>query len=322
MVSHNPYLTTKYNAHINVEICATFVSVKYVYKYVYKGHDRAQVDVSKNDEIQKFINARYVSAAESCRILFSFPLHNEFPHHQSLSVYLPDQQPVYFDGEDQLDNIIDRNQECTTLTGWFEANREYDSARQILYIEFPEHFVWVKEREKNYWKIRERGQGGTIGRIYAISPKDSEKYCLRMLLYHLKGATSFDHIRTVNGISYSSFREAAYALNLLNDDSEWITCLEEASYYKNAASLRNLYAIILVFNNPSDPFQLWDKFSNDLSEDFLHKKRLLLPDLDVQMDQQIYDCALYDIDEQLQDYGFSLNNYSGFTLPSVDPRGT
>ncbi|OBZ81222.1 ATP-dependent DNA helicase PIF4 [Choanephora cucurbitarum] len=37
------------------------------------------------------------------------------------------------------------------------------------------------------------------------------------------------------------------------------------------------------------------------------------------MDQQIYDCASYDIEEQLQDYGFSLNNYSGFTLPSIDP---
>lgn len=31
---------------------------------------------------------------------------------------------------------------------------------------------------------------------------------------------------------------------------------------------------------------------------------------------------MYDIEEQLQDYGFSLNNYSGFTLPSTDPRGT
>ncbi|OBZ80921.1 hypothetical protein A0J61_11030 [Choanephora cucurbitarum] len=92
-----------------------------------------------------------------------------------------------------------------------------------------------------------------------------------MLLYHVRGATSFDHLRTVNGICYSSFREATYALNLLNDDSEWITCPEEASHYKNAGSLRNLFAIILVFNNLSDPFQLWDKFSKDFSEDFLHK---------------------------------------------------
>lgn len=209
------------------------------------------------------------------------------PHHQRLSVHLPDQQPVYFDGDDQLDNVLKRNQKDTTLTGWFKANREYESALQILYIEFPEHFVWVKEKEKNYWKIRERGQGSTIGRIYAISPKENEKYCLRMLLYHVRGATSFDHLRTVNGICHPSFREAAYALNLLNDDTEWITCLKEASYYKNAASLRNLFAIILVFNNPSDPFQLWNKFSNDLSEDFLHEKRLLLRDQDVQMDQQI-----------------------------------
>ena len=37
IVTHNLYLATIYNAHINVEICNTVTSVKYIYKYVYKG---------------------------------------------------------------------------------------------------------------------------------------------------------------------------------------------------------------------------------------------------------------------------------------------
>ena len=37
VVPHNLYLTTKYNAHINVEICNTIGAVKYLFKYVYKG---------------------------------------------------------------------------------------------------------------------------------------------------------------------------------------------------------------------------------------------------------------------------------------------
>ena len=40
VVPHNLYLTNKYNAHINVEICSTISAVKYLYKYVYKGHDK------------------------------------------------------------------------------------------------------------------------------------------------------------------------------------------------------------------------------------------------------------------------------------------
>jgi hypothetical protein len=37
VVPHNLYLATKYNAHINVEICNTIGAVKYLFKYVYKG---------------------------------------------------------------------------------------------------------------------------------------------------------------------------------------------------------------------------------------------------------------------------------------------
>jgi len=39
VVPYNPYLLAKYDAHINVEVCSTIKSVKYIYKYVYKGHD-------------------------------------------------------------------------------------------------------------------------------------------------------------------------------------------------------------------------------------------------------------------------------------------
>ena len=37
VVPYNPYLTAKFNAHINVEVCSSVSAVKYLYKYVYKG---------------------------------------------------------------------------------------------------------------------------------------------------------------------------------------------------------------------------------------------------------------------------------------------
>jgi hypothetical protein len=40
IVPYNPYLSTKYDCHLNVEVCSTIRAVKYLYKYVYKGHDR------------------------------------------------------------------------------------------------------------------------------------------------------------------------------------------------------------------------------------------------------------------------------------------
>ena len=41
VVPHNLYLTAKYDCHINVEICSSVAEVKYLYKYIYKGHDKA-----------------------------------------------------------------------------------------------------------------------------------------------------------------------------------------------------------------------------------------------------------------------------------------
>jgi len=47
VVPHNVYLLTKYDVHINVEVCNNIRVVKYLFKYVYKGHDRAIVEISR-----------------------------------------------------------------------------------------------------------------------------------------------------------------------------------------------------------------------------------------------------------------------------------
>lgn len=44
--------------------------------------------------------------------------------------------------------------------------------------------------------------------MYASHPKEYEHFLLRMLLLHVPGATSFQHLRTFNGEVYdATFRE-------------------------------------------------------------------------------------------------------------------
>jgi hypothetical protein len=50
VVPYNPYLVLKYNAHINVELCSTIKSVKYLYKYVYKGYDCANIQINVGED--------------------------------------------------------------------------------------------------------------------------------------------------------------------------------------------------------------------------------------------------------------------------------
>jgi hypothetical protein len=62
-VPYNPFLSEKYEAHLNVEACCSVKAVKYLYKYLYKGHDCASLQIQASgtldcDEISRFLDAR------------------------------------------------------------------------------------------------------------------------------------------------------------------------------------------------------------------------------------------------------------------------
>jgi hypothetical protein len=54
VVPFNPSLLMLYKCHITVEICSSIKAVKYLYKYIYKGPDRASYSVDKSDSGDKF----------------------------------------------------------------------------------------------------------------------------------------------------------------------------------------------------------------------------------------------------------------------------
>ncbi|XP_035233478.1 uncharacterized protein LOC118205293 [Stegodyphus dumicola] len=159
VVPYNPYLTKKYNAHINVEVCSSIKSVKYLFKYVYKGHDAAKVVLEESgdrtlmwDEIKCFLNARYVSAPEAVWRLFEKRMHSKSHSIIRLPVHLENLQPVYF-AESEERNALQRAAEKNTmLTGWFELNRTVPEANRYLYAEIPKHFTW----RNHAWQTRER----------------------------------------------------------------------------------------------------------------------------------------------------------------------
>ena len=102
IVPYNPFLLLYFQAHINVEICASVHSIKYIHKYVYKGHDCANVQITAeggllhHDEVSAFLNTRYVSSCEAAYRIFSYPMHKQFHAVIRLPVHLPQEQQVYF----------------------------------------------------------------------------------------------------------------------------------------------------------------------------------------------------------------------------------
>jgi len=67
--------------------------------------------------------------------------------------------------------------------------------------------------------------------MYYAHPTLGERYYLRMLLNCVKGATSDEHLRTMDGRVHNTFKDACIAMGLLADDNEWDQALEEANVW-------------------------------------------------------------------------------------------
>ncbi|XP_074271508.1 uncharacterized protein LOC141595439 [Silene latifolia] len=53
VIPYNPYLLDLFDCHLNVEVCSTIQAVKYLYKYVYKGHDKISFNIAAGNEVQE-----------------------------------------------------------------------------------------------------------------------------------------------------------------------------------------------------------------------------------------------------------------------------
>lgn len=114
------------------------------------------------------------------------------------------------------------------LTAYFEKNRTDETARGILYRDFPEFYTW--QAQGKVWQKRVRRDTlRQIGRIVAANPAEGERYYLRVLLNHVAGATSFECLRTVDGKTLPTFREAAERRGLIEEDNTLNESLAEAT---------------------------------------------------------------------------------------------
>jgi hypothetical protein len=86
IVPFSPILCSMFNCHINVECAVSIASIKYTFKYVYKGPDRAALEVEQKNEVRKFINGRYISAPDAAWRIFLFETHKQVPNVVRLQV--------------------------------------------------------------------------------------------------------------------------------------------------------------------------------------------------------------------------------------------
>lgn len=166
-------------------------------------------------------------------------------------------------GEDLTDVVARDKASKSMLTEYFLANQQHVWARDILYKDFPGSFTWQRAK---YWRPRQKQH--QVGRIVSAHLAEGERYFLRVLLNHVSGKTSFEDLRTVDGVLCDSFREAAERLGLIEADNTLDESLTESTQFAMPASLRRLFATILVFCEPGDVRGLWDRHLEAMYDDY------------------------------------------------------
>ena len=80
VVLYNLYLSAKYHAHINVEVCASVQAIKYINKYIYKGDNCTTIQLlDNNNKISKYLYSRYIGPTKAIWWLFKFLIYEEYP---------------------------------------------------------------------------------------------------------------------------------------------------------------------------------------------------------------------------------------------------
>jgi len=266
VMSYNPTILLKYHAHVNVEWFNRSNSIKYLFKYINKGYDRIIVAIVSNDkdgcsrelptdEIKQYIDCRYISPCETCWRIFSFLIHGRNSIVEQLFFHLPIEQSVYFKDDDDIDEIMAKpTVKESMFTSWMECNKKYSNARDLTYPQFVTRCVYNKNQR--CWKPRKKGN--TIGRLMWLPPATGELCYLRRMLEIVKGPMSYVDMRTVENITYPTFREACEASRFLADDIEYVEAIKEAKEWGLGNFLRRLF-VILMSNSIQKPDDLWKK---------------------------------------------------------------
>jgi hypothetical protein len=227
--------------------------------------------------------------------MFMLPRFLSFAQVVELNVHTADSVPVVF-RSGNAEAAARGPQKLTPLLAYFNLNNRVVSVKErellntLTFKQIPEYYVIDKDTRE--WRRRVHCNKPTIGCLYAVAPKDRERYFLRALLLKRTCPLSYEDLRTVDTVPYDSFREAAVALGLVRGDEEyrryvflinfWVlplffsnSTLQESVLGGSPFSVRMLFVTLVLHCCPADPRALFEEFWEHMRNAHWNKERLL-----------------------------------------------
>ena len=197
VIPYNAFLLNTFNCHINVEYCSSIKSIQYLFKYQYKGNDLATMEIiqdqQNHDEVQCFLNTRYVSSMEATWRILNFDICAVKQNVLQLTLHLPEEQTVtFFHGMDSAMSALLKN-EHTQLMKYFEMNLLNCTAQDTFYPDFPEKFTWNPSKKEVDCRTRsiQTRQTKTNWTNHQYTPKQQQTFLLTTTTFALKGIHQF-----------------------------------------------------------------------------------------------------------------------------------
>uniref|UniRef100_A0A0D3E6U1 ATP-dependent DNA helicase n=1 Tax=Brassica oleracea var. oleracea TaxID=109376 RepID=A0A0D3E6U1_BRAOL len=311
VVPHNINLLKKYKVHINVEWCNRTSAVKYLFKYITKGVGRASAVIEKGNtettsdtmasgepkekvikqrnEIQEYIEARYLSACESMWQTFAFHIHKRKSSVEKFIIHLEGEHNITIKETDNLVRVIRKpGIEKTMFTEWMVLCRRSEFARTLTYVQIPEYFVW--NNNSKVWTERDR-------------------YYLRILINKIKDPRSYDELKTFNDVKYPDFKSVCHARGYLDDDVEWLESMSEGARTATPYQLRDMFVTFLNNCFVASPKGLCEHSWKSMSEDILHKRQRILGHTNLELDDETLEqYTLIEVEKLMRMQDHSLND--------------
>ena len=355
VVPYNAGLLLRYNCHINVEICSTVRAVSYIYKYIYKGPDRAIFEFIKEqeaakekddqpyDETKKHINGRYIGVTEACWRLLRFKMDDQTPTVVPLDYKLPNDFDVTIPMEDMAEaerrvreanfhrlnaffrnNYIEKKENKPTMD---QTNTRIIKPQScdLLYSEYPQYYRYTQNK---IWQRRKNNTGVHIAYIPSLTRKNGEVYFLKLLLDNIRGPTCYRDLLVYpndGSMHFVTFKEACQARGLLNDDKDIINTLTDICTTGIKSEARAIFASYLREGEILNPGIVWNSIKHLIHGDIMNKAERSYSRLNKTLvkigrdhwrnEKMAQSTALYEIDRLMKYYDNDSIVNYGFHLP-------
>ncbi|XP_076388963.1 uncharacterized protein LOC105663125 [Megachile rotundata] len=215
------------------------------------------VNSEPGNEIRRYRTLRYVGSSEAHWHLMAYNMYGLSHTVERLTIHTRNDRTVYFaDGQAGRAANMAANRD-TQLTAFFQLNARNAAAREYLYRDIPQAFVWNNSRKT--WTA-------SVVTWYLIP-----------VTRNLGGGPDSHYIRGKNRLEreqstrrvYTSAQEACHARGLINSGTTFQETLEEAAQCQHPRAFRVLFGQQLALTRPPNGGPMWEHYKEDLTHDLI-----------------------------------------------------